>query len=138
MKIFAEVLSLGNGEKDLGKIYTMLFEESLKGDNDCGGILPYCFHSGEPGLGLDEGMPLFMHHTESNFNLANFIRAQIYTSFAAMKLGMDILIEEENAKIDKILGHGGIFKTPGVAQKYLAAAIGTTVEVMDTASEGGA
>lgn len=138
MKVFAEVLKLGKGEEDMSKIYTMLFEESLKGDDDCGGILPYCFHSGEPGLGLDEGMPLFMHHTESNFNLANFIRAQIYTSFAAMKLGMDILTKEENAKIDKILGHGGIFKTPGVAQKYLAAAIGTTVEVMDTASEGGA
>lgn len=137
VNLFDQCLKLAGCNKDMSDVYTMLFEESLNGDYDCGDLISYCFHSGEPTIGLDSGIPMFIHHTKSKFDIANFIRTQIYASFATMKLGMDILVKEENAKIDKILAHGGIFKTPGVAQRYLAAAIGTTVEVAQTASVGG-
>ena len=89
-------------------------------------------------MGLNEGCPMFLHPTNTKFTLANFMRAQLYTCFGAMKLGMDILMKEESVKVEKILGHGGIFKTRGVAQKYLAAAMETPVIVMETAGEGGA
>ena len=100
--------------------------------------MSYCFYSGEHGVGLTEGCPMFLHPANAKFSLANFMRVQLYTCFGAMKLGMDILTKEENVKIDKILGHGGIFKTKGVAQSILSAAINVPVVVMETAGEGGA
>lgn len=138
MNLFEEVLKVTNHNTDKGELYTLLFENSLNGDADCGELLPYCFHSGEDIVGLEKGCPAFVHPTKANFNLANFVKAQIYSSFAAMKIGMDVLINEENAKIDKMVCHGGIFTTKGVAQRYLAAAFDTTIETFSTASEGGA
>ena len=87
---------------------------------------------------INEGRPLFLRTPDSKFNLANFMRVNLYTSLGAVKLGMDILLKEEQVKLDKIMGHGGLFKTPGVAQRYLAAAVNAPVSVMATASEGGA
>ena len=138
VSLFKEVLELGGSNIDTGELYTLLFENSLKGDADCGDLLPYCFHSGEDIVGLEKGCPAFIHPTKANFNLANFIRAQIYSCFAAMKIGMDILIKDEGAKIDKMVCHGGIFKTEGVAQRFLAAAFNTNIDTFSTASEGGA
>ncbi|MDD6451851.1 MAG: FGGY-family carbohydrate kinase, partial [Lachnospiraceae bacterium] len=86
---------------------------------------------------LNEGRPLYVRMPNSKLNLANFMRAQLYTSLGAVKLGMDILQKEEHVKIDRITGHGGLFTTPGCVQKYLAAAIHTPVTVMSTATEGG-
>ncbi|MDO4478097.1 MAG: FGGY-family carbohydrate kinase [Lachnospiraceae bacterium] len=138
MDIFEECLKLFGVKASKGEIFEKMFTASLAGDKDGGGLLPYCFHSGEHGVGLNEGMPLFMHPAGAAFNLANFIRSQLYTCFGAMKLGMDILMKEEHVVVDKILGHGGIFKTKGVAQTYLAAAMETPVVIMDNAGEGGA
>lgn len=138
MSLIKEVLELAGSNVDTGELYTLLFENSLNGDTDCGELLPYCFHSGEDIVGLEKGCPTFIHPTKANFNLANFIRAQIYSCFAAMKIGMDILIKDEGAKIDKMVCHGGIFKTEGVAQRFLAAALNTNIETFSTASEGGA
>lgn len=138
VKLFKEFLEIINVDKSDGEIYSALFNNSLKGEKDCDGIVPYCFHSGEDIVGLAQGCPSLIHPTTSNFNLANFIKAQLYTCFAAMKIGIDILVNEEGAKIDKMVGHGGIFTTPVVAQSYLAAAIGAQVDVINTASEGGA
>ena len=138
VSLFKEVLELGGSNVDTNELYTLLFENSLNGDADCGELLPYCFHSGEDIVGLEQGCPSFIHPTKANFNLANFIRAQIYSCFAAMKIGMDILIKDEGAKIDKMVCHGGIFKTEGVAQRFLAAALNTNIETFSTASEGGA
>lgn len=138
VSLFKEVLELSGSKIDTGELYTLLFENSLKGDADCGELLPYCFHSGEDIVGLKKGCPAFVHPTKANFNLANFIRAQIYSCFAAMKIGMDILIKDEGAKIDKMVCHGGIFKTEGVAQRFLAAAFNTNIDTFSTASEGGA
>ncbi|MDO5329260.1 MAG: FGGY-family carbohydrate kinase [Coriobacteriia bacterium] len=138
MSLFKELAEMLGSDISMGDLFELTFNKSLEGDADCAKLLGYCFHSGEHGVGLTEGCPLFLHPTDATFNMSNFIRAQIYSCFGVMKLGMDILINEEDAKIDKILGHGGIFKTEGVAQRMLSAAIGAPVEVMETASEGGA
>ena len=138
MEIFNQCLGAFGVKVTPGELYKTLFEKALDGDDDCGDLMSYCFYSGEHGIGLTEGCPMFLHPANSKFNLANFMRVQLYTCFGAMKLGMDILTKEENVKIDKILGHGGIFKTKGVAQNILSAAIGAPVVVMETAGEGGA
>ncbi|MDG6895948.1 xylulokinase [Volucribacter amazonae] len=120
------------------ELYETLFLQALQGDNDCGNLLSYGFLSGEHNLGLSEGCRIFIHPTHGHFNLANFIRVQLYTAFAAMKLGMDILIEQEKVEINHILGHGGIFKTENVAQKILASALNIPLATTNTASNGGA
>jgi sugar (pentulose or hexulose) kinase len=110
----------------------------LKGDTDCGGLLSYNYFSGEPITHFEEGSPLFVRTSESNFTLANFMRTHLFSALATLKIGLDILTRQEGVTIEKILGHGGLFKTEGVGQKIMAAAIGTPVSVMDTAGEGGA
>ncbi len=136
--LFGECLRAFGVDCAPDELYRTLFKQALAGDADCGKLLAYCFYSGEHGVGLSEGCPLFLHPEDANFNLANFIRVHLYTAFGAMKLGMDILLKEEQVKIEKILGHGGIFNTKGVAQSILAAALNVPVAVMETAGEGGA
>lgn len=98
-----------------------------------------CFYySGEHITGFDEGRPLFVRTSGSNFNLSNFMRVHLYTSLGALKAGLDILLKEERVKVDILLGHGGLFKTKEVGQKIMAAAVNTPVAVMETAGEGGA
>lgn len=138
MEIFNQCLEAFGINVTESELYKILFEKALEGDDDCGDLLSYCFYSGEHGVGLSEGCPMFLHPANSKFNLANFMRTHLYTCFGAMKLGMDILTKNENVKIDKILGHGGIFKTKGVAQNILSAALEVPVVVMETAGDGGA
>ncbi len=137
MNIFNQCLQAFGVSVDTGTLYKTLFEKSVEGDMDCGNLLSYCFYSGEHGVGLAEGSPLFVHPANSAFSLANFMKTQLYTCFGAMKLGMDILTKQEKVNVEKILGHGGIFKTKGVAQNVLAAALDVPVVVMETAGEGG-
>jgi len=101
-------------------------------------LLSYGYYSGENITGLEKGRPLFVRSPESRFNLANFMRIHLFSAFAALRLGMDILTEKEHVKIERILAHGGLFKTPLVAQKICAAALNVPVSVMSTAGEGGA
>ena len=136
--MFHEFCGLMGIEADMGTLFGKLYTNSLKGDPDCGGLLPYGYYSGENITFINEGRPLFVRTPNSRFNLANFMRANLYTSIGAVKLGMDILLKDEGVKLDRIMGHGGLFKTPGVMQRYLAAAVNTPVTVMATASEGGA
>jgi len=137
VKIFREFLSATGFEMSTNDLYQTLFTEALKGDPDAGGLLSYGYLSGENITKIPEGRPLLVRTPESNFNLANLIRVNIYTAFGALKIGLKTL-EKEQVKIDKIFGHGGIFKTEGVAQQFLASAINIPVSVMETASEGGA
>lgn len=123
---------------ETGQLFETLYTNALKGDPDCGGLLSYGYYSGENITMLNEGRLAFLRTPESHFNLANFMKVHLYTSLGAVKLGMDILMEEEKVKVDRIMGHGGFFKTKGVGQRYLAAAVKAPVTVMDTASEGGA
>lgn len=119
------------------ELYGTLYCKSLEADPDCGGLLSYGFLSGEYIMNCTEGRPMFVRTPESHFNLANFMRSHLYASFGALKVGMDLLLQQEKVEIDAIYGHGGIFKTKGVAQNYLAAALNTPVSVMETAGEGG-
>lgn len=136
--LFQEFCALMGLETDMGELFGKLYTHSLTGDPDCGGLLAYGYYSGENITFINEGRPLFVRTPDSRFNLANFMRVNLYTSLGAVKLGMDILLKDEGVPLDRIMGHGGLFKTPGVMQRYLAAAVNTPVTVMATASEGGA
>ncbi len=136
--LFGEFAELMGIKTSTGELFEKLYTESLKGDPICGGLLAYGYYSGENITMLNEGRLAFLRTAESNFNLANFMRVHLYTSLGAVKMGLDILMEDEKVKVERIMGHGGFFKTKGVGQRYLAAAVGAPVTVMDTASEGGA
>ena len=122
---------------DMGTLLTTMFRAAATGDADCGGLLSYNYFSGEPITGLDEGRPMFLRRPDAKFTFANFARTQIYAALATLKIGMDILVEQEHVQIDTLLGHGGFFKTPLVGQQMMAAAMNTPVSVMETAGEGG-
>ena len=136
--IFKEFAESYGMEVDMVKLFGVLFNKSLEGDKDCGDVLAYNYYSGEHITGFDEGRPLLVRKPDSKFNLANFMRANLYTTMGALKTGFDILAKQEGVTLDKLQGHGGLFKTKGVAQSYLAAATNTPVSVMATAGEGGA
>ncbi|GAE27751.1 ribulokinase [Halalkalibacter wakoensis JCM 9140] len=136
--LFGEFLAAMGIESDTNKLYETLFKQALQGDPDAGGLLSYGYLSGEHMTHFEEGRPLFVRSSGSNFNLANFMRVHLFTAFGAMKIGMDILLKEENVKLDEVLGHGGLFKTEGVGQGILAAAFNVPVSVMENAGEGGA
>ena len=132
---FSEAMGI---EINMDKLFEVLYNKALEGDSDCGGLLAYNYFSGEHITHFEEGRPLFVRSAESKFNLANFMRVHLFTSLGALKTGLDILLKEEGVKLDSILGHGGLFKTKGVGQKIMAAAIDAPVSVMETAGEGGA
>jgi len=138
VNIFKEFAESFGVEVDMNKLFGTLYNKALEGDKDCGGLLAYNYFSGEHITGFEEGRPLFVRKPESRFNLANFMRANLYTSLGALKVGLDILMKEEKVAVDRITGHGGLFKTKGVGQKILAGAMDATVSVMKTAGEGGA
>ncbi|KAA8816212.1 xylulokinase [Bifidobacterium vespertilionis] len=123
-----------------GALYGTLFRAAIsdEADANAGGLLNYPFRSGEFLAGLEEGRPLFARSPEAHMNLANFMRAQLFSAFSPVKIGMDVMTKDEEVKIDSLVGHGGIFTTPKVAQKILAAAFNTPIKVMSTAAEGGA
>lgn len=120
------------------QLFEMLYKKALAGDPDCGGLLTYNFFSGEPVANLDDGLPIFLRTPDSQFSLANFMRAHLFSAVGALKIGMDILFEQEQVKIDQVLGHGGFFKTEEVGQRIMATALNVPVSVMETAGEGGA
>lgn len=138
VNIFKEFYELMGQKADVGELFEKLYTNSLNGDPDCGGLLAYGYYSGENVTFINEGRPLFVRTPNSKFNLANFMKVNLYTSLGAVKLGMDILLKDEGVKLERMMGHGGLFKTKGVAQRYLSAAVNAPVTVMTTASEGGA
>ena len=138
VNIFKEFADSMGIKTDMNTIFETLYKKALEGDGDCGGLLAYNYFSGEHITGFEEGRPLFVRKPDSKFNLANFMRTNLYTSLGALKIGLDILLKEENIKVDQILGHGGLFKTKGVGQKIVADATNVPIAVMETAGEGGA
>ncbi len=137
VKLFGEFAELAGLKMDMGDLYGLLYRHSLNGDKDCGGLLSYGYYSGEGITHLNEGRPIFARQPDSNFNLANFMKSHLYSSLGAVKLGLDILLKQEHMAVDRIMGHGGLFKTKGVAQRYLSAAVHAPVSVLETAGEGG-
>ncbi|WP_278926704.1 xylulokinase [Staphylococcus auricularis] len=138
MQLFEDVLQTLGVDYDKETLFTQLFQQALKGDDDLGKLLSYGYVSGEFITDIPHGFPMFIRQVDSKFTLANFMKTLIYSAFATLKIGIDLLKENEHIQIDTMLGHGGIFKTEKVAQSFLAAALESQVSVMQTASEGGA
>ena len=138
VNLFKEYQQLLGVPVDMNEVFGKLYNHALCGDADCGGLISYNYISGEPVTGLAEGRPLFVRTAGDKFNLANFMRAHLCASVGVLKIGNDILFKEEKVQVDRITGHGGLFKTKGVGQRILAAAINSPISVMETAGEGGA
>jgi sugar (pentulose or hexulose) kinase len=138
VSLFRQYQELLGVPVDMNEVFGKLYNHALEGDPDCGGLVSYNYFSGEPVAGLAEGRPLFVRSANDKFNLANFMRAHLYASVAVLKLGNDVLFKEEQVQVDRITGHGGLFKTKGVGQRVLAAALNSPISVMETAGEGGA
>ncbi|SFM14209.1 xylulokinase [Salibacterium qingdaonense] len=136
--LFREFGEAMGQDVDSDKLFSVMLTKALEADPDGGGLLSYGYFSGENITGLESGRPLFARSPESTFNLANFMRTHLFSAFGALKIGMDLLTKEEQVTIDNMFAHGGLFKTPVVGQKIVAAAINAPVSVMETAGEGGA
>ena len=137
VNLFKEYQELMGMPVDMNQVYEKLYNHALKGAADCGGLLSYNYFSGEPVTGMAEGRPMFVRSANDKFTLANFMRANLYAAVGVLKIGNDILFNDEHIKVDKITGHGGLFKTKGVGQRILAAALNSPISVMETAGEGG-
>lgn len=135
--VFNELLVAAGFNLPKPKLYDLAYAKALEGAADGGGLVAYNFLSGEPIVGLDTGRPLFFRTPDAPINLANFMRTQLMSIFGVLRLGMDILIEDEGVALDRLFAHGGLFKTPVVAQQIMAAALKTPVSVSSTAGEGG-
>lgn len=138
VNIFKEYQQLLGVQVDMNELFSKLYNHAMTGDADCGGLVSYNYFSGEHITGAAEGRPLFVRSAADSFSLANLMRAHLYASVAVLKLGNDVLFNEEKVQVDRLTGHGGLFKTPGVGQRVLAAALNTPISVMETAGEGGA
>lgn len=138
MNLFEEVLTSLNLSVDKNVLFETLFKKSKQAQSGADDVLVYNYLSGEHITGLSEGRPMVVRKPESKFSLANFMKAQLYACFGALKIGMDILLEKENVNLEVLYAHGGLFKTEGVVADILAAASGSRVDIMETASEGGA
>jgi sugar (pentulose or hexulose) kinase len=136
--LFAEFARALGAEVDPSKVFETLFTAALDGAGDCGGMLAYNYLSGEPITDFEEGRPLFLRSPDSRLDLGTFMRTQLFASLATLRIGMDVLQKAEGVRLDRMFAHGGLFKTQGVAQRFLAAAIDTPVSVGDVAAEGGA
>lgn len=138
VNLFSEVASLFGVKTEKDEVYKKLFKKSQEGDRDCGGVVVYNYLSGENITNIAKGRPMTVRITDSNFSLANVMRAQLYSAFATLKIGNDILIKSEGVTVEKLYAHGGLFKTEGVCQSYLASALNAPITVTETAGEGGA
>ena len=136
--LFQEFTNALHLEISQSELFEMLYQTALEGDADCGGLLAYNYLSGEHITHFEEGRPLFVRTPDSRFTLANLMRVHLFSALGALKIGLDILFLQEQVRIDQIRGHGGFFKTKGVGQQIMAAAMNVPVSVMETAGEGGA
>jgi len=138
VKLFYEFAKQIDSNADISDVYKLLYQAALKARFDCGGLVSVNYFSGEPVVKIEDGAPLFIRKADSEFNLSSFMRTHIYSSFATVKIGLDLLFNEQEIKIKKLLGHGGLFKIEKIAQQMLASSLNIPIEVTGTASEGGA
>ena len=137
-ELFKEAVMQFGLSVDDDTLFSTLYQAALKGDPDCGGLLSYNYSSGEPVSDFPEGRPLFVRTPSSRFCLSNLMKAHMFSAVAALRIGLDILFREEHVVLDSLVGHGGYFKTPGVGQRFMAAAVETPVSILETVGEGGA
>ena len=138
VSLFGECLELCNAKVDKNTLFEVLFKSALSAKADCGGLMSYNYLSGENIMNVNEGRPLLFRSPKADLKLFNFMRTLLYSSLSTLKIGTDILFKKEGAKVDKICAHGGLFKTQGVGQRFLAAALNVPITVLDNAGEGGA
>lgn len=136
--LFGEAMEALGDKQNKSALYNALYQQALRGDADCGGLISYNYFSGEHITGFEQGRPLFARMPDSKLTLANFMRSNLYAAIATLKLGMEILVKKEHVRLDELLGHGGLFKVPEVAQQLMATALNVPVSVMNTAGESGA
>ncbi len=137
IRLLGQAIAAAGGNADMDALFPLLYKTAMEGEPDCGGLLSYNFFSGEPVAAAETGRPMFLRLPDSALTLPNFMRAQLYGTVATLRMGMDLLEEQEHVAIDRLLGHGGFFKTPGVGAQILADALGKPVSTMETAGEGG-
>ncbi len=136
--LFGQVAKALGMDVSAGDLFGSLLPLALEGDKDCGGLMSYGYVSGEHLTGFDEGRPLFVRSSDSSFSLPNVMRTHLFSALCALRIGVDVLVKQEGVKVDEIRGHGGFFKTPGVGQRIMAAALDVPVSTLETAGEGGA
>ena len=137
VNLFADTAKVMGWPVDKNELYSTLFRKALEGDPACDGIVSFNYFAGEPLTGTEHGRPMVVRMPDSRLTAANFMRAQLYGAIATLKIGMDMLAQEEQVESDRLLGHGGFFKTPGVGQQILADALNVPITTMETAGEGG-
>ena len=137
-RLFSEFFAVLGADVKKPALYDAMYGAALGGDPDCGGVLSYNYFSGEPITGFEHGRPLLARTPDARFTFANFTRSLLLSTMTVLKAGMDILAEKENIKLAQLTGHGGLFKTKGVGQRLMAAALQTPISVMESAGEGGA
>lgn len=138
LKLFDEVLKTAGLSIEKSRLYDMFYRKALSADPDCKGLLSYNFYSAEPIAGVEEGRPMFVREPDARFNLSNMSRCLLFSAMASLKIGMELLKQKEDIVIDRLMGHGGLFKTMEVGQRLMASALGVPVSVMSSAGEGGA
>jgi sugar (pentulose or hexulose) kinase len=138
VKLVGEAAGMFGAKPDKSALYSALYQKALEAEADGGGLMAYNYYAGEPITGLEEGRPLLARTPDSRFTVANLMRTLLFSAMATLKLGMDILTDKEHVRLDQMLGHGGLFKTKGVAQRLMAAALDVPITVMESAAEGGA
>lgn len=138
VKMFLDFALMIDADIDKSELYKLLYVNALSGDTDCGEVVSYNYLAGEPVAGIKKGSPMYFRTPQSKMTLANFFRSQLYATVAILKIGMDILVKNENVSADNFNAHGGLFKVKGVAQQLLANALNTDVSVTETSGDGGA
>ncbi len=137
VRMLADAARLMDWPVDMDALYTTLFRCALDGAPDAGGLVAFNYFAGEPLTGTKTGRPMLVRMPDSTMSIQNFMRSQLYGAIATLKIGMDMLWREEQVESDRLLGHGGFFKTPGVGQQILADALNVPITTMETAGEGG-
>lgn len=137
VRLFGEFYQFMGQKADMGEMFPKLFQKAMEGEADCGGLVNFNYFSGEPVTQTETGRPMFVRLPDSHFTLANFMRAQLYSAIATLKLGIDLLVDQEQVETDRLLGHGGFFKAEGVGRQIMADALGVPISTMKTAGEGG-
>ena len=138
VNMFGGLLKAAGCDMPKPKLYDTLYALAAEGEPDCGGIVSYNYYAGEEITGLTAGKPMIFRDPEAKFTIQNLMRSLVYSCYATLKLGMDILTKEENVKLERLYAHGGLFKTPVPSQNILSAALGADVTLMKSAGEGGA
>lgn len=135
--LFSELLRRNGCGVSMGELYAQLYSAALEGAPDAGGMAAFNYFAGEPLSATESGRPMLVRLPDSRLTLPNFMRAQLYGALATLRMGVDLLREQEGVALERLLGHGGFFKTPRAGLQILADVFGVPAAQLETAGEGG-